>query len=218
MSSSLCRHQAGTGDLSGSRRLPRRLLQACSLRYGLFPGEECAGVSAPLPFAPLPFASPSSGGTHQAFPAQPRGSPRPSETSLLPSSSLPPPSFFPFPCSEERATYSTSQPEPGTGAALWEGTSIDQLVQGISFSQPACPEHMLLNSQLLGTPGSSQVRLRWALRGTFATLGNTGVVGLTVAGRWLGRVCHLGVQLHGALGSGREFSSTFNARVQLCNV
>ncbi|NWR62285.1 CHK1 kinase, partial [Bucorvus abyssinicus] len=57
---------------------------------------------------------------------------------------------------EERATYSTSQPEPGTGAALWEGTSIDQLVQGISFSQPACPEHMLVNSQLLGTPGSSQ--------------------------------------------------------------
>lgn len=36
--------------------------------------------------------------------------------------------------------------------------SIDQLVQGFSFSQPACPEHMLLNSQLLGTPGSSQVR------------------------------------------------------------
>uniref|UniRef100_A0A8B9CNB1 Serine/threonine-protein kinase CHK1 n=2 Tax=Anser TaxID=8842 RepID=A0A8B9CNB1_9AVES len=59
---------------------------------------------------------------------------------------------------EDKASYSTSQPEPGTGAALWDsGTgSIDKLVQGISFSQPACPEHMLVNSQLLGTPGSSQ--------------------------------------------------------------
>ncbi|XP_059685726.1 serine/threonine-protein kinase Chk1 isoform X1 [Gavia stellata] len=59
---------------------------------------------------------------------------------------------------EETARYSTSQPEPGTGGALWESgaASIDKLVQGISFSQPACPEHMLLNSQLLGTPGSSQ--------------------------------------------------------------
>ncbi|XP_009693936.1 PREDICTED: serine/threonine-protein kinase Chk1, partial [Cariama cristata] len=57
----------------------------------------------------------------------------------------------------DKATYSTSQPEPGTGGTLWEsGASIDKLVQGISFSQPACPEHMLVNSQLLGTPGSSQ--------------------------------------------------------------
>lgn len=63
--------------------------------------------------------------------------------------------------SEDKASYSTSQPEPGTGVALWDsGTgSIDKLVQGISFSQPACPEHMLVNSQLLGTPGSSQVLL-----------------------------------------------------------
>lgn len=59
---------------------------------------------------------------------------------------------------EDKASYSTSQPEPGTGGALWDSStgSIDRLVQGISFSQPACPEHMLLNSQLLGTPGSSQ--------------------------------------------------------------
>ncbi|OWK57033.1 Serine/threonine-protein kinase Chk1 [Lonchura striata] len=59
---------------------------------------------------------------------------------------------------EDKASYSTSQPEPGTGGMPWEsGTgSIDQLVQGFSFSQPACPEHMLVNSQLLGTPGSSQ--------------------------------------------------------------
>ncbi|NWU72302.1 CHK1 kinase, partial [Pterocles burchelli] len=59
---------------------------------------------------------------------------------------------------EERVSYSTSQPEPGTGGTLWDSgaAAIDKLVQGISFSQPACPEHMLLNSQLLGTPGSSQ--------------------------------------------------------------
>uniref|UniRef100_A0A663LTJ7 Checkpoint kinase 1 n=1 Tax=Athene cunicularia TaxID=194338 RepID=A0A663LTJ7_ATHCN len=59
---------------------------------------------------------------------------------------------------EEKATYSTSQPEPGTGGTLWESgaAAIDKLVQGISFSQPACPDHMLVNSQLLGTPGSSQ--------------------------------------------------------------
>lgn len=75
-----------------------------------------------------------------------------------------------MPCSEDKASYSTSQPEPGTGGMPWEsGTgSIDQLVQGFSFSQPACPEHMLVNSQLLGTPGSSQVR------GYLAPLGMSG--------------------------------------------
>nr|XP_056716995.1 serine/threonine-protein kinase Chk1 [Euleptes europaea] len=60
--------------------------------------------------------------------------------------------------SEERRTCSNSQPELGTGLSLWDSSpaSIDKLVQGISFSQPACPEHMLVNSQLLGTPSSSQ--------------------------------------------------------------
>lgn len=29
----------------------------------------------------------------------------------------------------------------------------------VSFSQPVCPDHMLLGSQLLGTPGASQVDL-----------------------------------------------------------
>ncbi|XP_053222925.1 serine/threonine-protein kinase Chk1 isoform X1 [Podarcis raffonei] len=60
--------------------------------------------------------------------------------------------------SEEKKTCSNSQPEPGTGLSLWDSgpAGIDKLVQGISFSQPACPEHMLLNSQLLGTPSSSQ--------------------------------------------------------------
>ncbi|KFQ43701.1 Serine/threonine-protein kinase Chk1, partial [Nestor notabilis] len=62
------------------------------------------------------------------------------------------------PLGEEKVSYSTSQPEPGTGGMLWDcgAATIDKLVQGISFSQPACPEHMLVNSQLLGTPGSSQ--------------------------------------------------------------
>lgn len=61
-------------------------------------------------------------------------------------------------CSEEKMT-SNSQPEPGTGLSLWDNSpaQVDKLVQGFSFSQPACPEHMLLNSQFLGTPSSSQV-------------------------------------------------------------
>uniref|UniRef100_A0A286XVL9 Serine/threonine-protein kinase Chk1 n=1 Tax=Cavia porcellus TaxID=10141 RepID=A0A286XVL9_CAVPO len=60
---------------------------------------------------------------------------------------------------EENVKYSSSQPEPRTGLSLWDTcpSYIDKLVQGISFSQPACPDHMLLNSQLVGTPGSSQV-------------------------------------------------------------
>uniref|UniRef100_H0VVF5 Serine/threonine-protein kinase CHK1 n=1 Tax=Cavia porcellus TaxID=10141 RepID=H0VVF5_CAVPO len=59
---------------------------------------------------------------------------------------------------EENVKYSSSQPEPRTGLSLWDTcpSYIDKLVQGISFSQPACPDHMLLNSQLVGTPGSSQ--------------------------------------------------------------
>uniref|UniRef100_A0A8D1QI95 Serine/threonine-protein kinase CHK1 n=1 Tax=Sus scrofa TaxID=9823 RepID=A0A8D1QI95_PIG len=59
---------------------------------------------------------------------------------------------------EENVKYSSSQPEPRTGLSLRDTSPsyIDKLVQGISFSQPTCPDHMLLNSQLLGTPGSSQ--------------------------------------------------------------
>ncbi|XP_038610659.1 serine/threonine-protein kinase Chk1 isoform X3 [Tachyglossus aculeatus] len=60
--------------------------------------------------------------------------------------------------SEDKVKYSSSQPEPRTGLSLGDSgpADIDKLVQGISFSQPACPDHMLLNSQLLATPGSSQ--------------------------------------------------------------
>ncbi|XP_063799852.1 serine/threonine-protein kinase Chk1 [Pseudophryne corroboree] len=62
--------------------------------------------------------------------------------------------------SEELRTYSSTQPEPRTTLTAWDSSPshIDKLVQGkgISFSQPACPENMLLSSQLMGTPGSSQ--------------------------------------------------------------
>lgn len=81
---------------------------------------------------------------------------------------------------------------------LWEsGTgSIDQLVQGFSFSQPACPEHMLVNSQLLGTPGSSQVR---GCRGHPARFGMSGCC-LAVFGTRLGEVDPLGISPRGVLG------------------
>ncbi|KAK1788301.1 hypothetical protein P4O66_016744 [Electrophorus voltai] len=57
--------------------------------------------------------------------------------------------------SDDRVQISSSQPEP---QGLWEvrydvvGTEGAQ----VSFSQPACPDHMLLGSQLLATPGASQ--------------------------------------------------------------
>ncbi|MBN3307040.1 CHK1 kinase, partial [Amia calva] len=59
---------------------------------------------------------------------------------------------------EEGAQVSSSQPEPVTALGSWEvgGGSVPGVGQLLSFSQPACPEHMLLSSQLLGTPGSSQ--------------------------------------------------------------
>ncbi|XP_069597627.1 serine/threonine-protein kinase Chk1 isoform X2 [Ranitomeya imitator] len=61
---------------------------------------------------------------------------------------------------EEKVIYSSTQPEPRTALPAWDSSTshIDKLVQGkgFSFSQPACPENMLLSSQLLGTPGSSQ--------------------------------------------------------------
>ncbi|XP_073441051.1 serine/threonine-protein kinase Chk1 isoform X2 [Dendrobates tinctorius] len=65
-----------------------------------------------------------------------------------------------FSYSEEKVIYSSTQPEPRTALPAWDSSTshIDKLVQGkgFSFSQPACPENMLLSSQLLGTPGSSQ--------------------------------------------------------------
>lgn len=58
--------------------------------------------------------------------------------------------------SNERVQISSSQPEP---QGLWEirGDVVHTEGAQVSFSQPACPDHMLLGSQLLGTPGASQV-------------------------------------------------------------
>lgn len=56
--------------------------------------------------------------------------------------------------SEDRAQISSSQPEP---QPLWEEKEVSVYSDvSVSFSQPACPDHMLLGSQLLGTPGASQ--------------------------------------------------------------
>uniref|UniRef100_A0A8C9RCH9 Serine/threonine-protein kinase CHK1 n=1 Tax=Scleropages formosus TaxID=113540 RepID=A0A8C9RCH9_SCLFO len=60
--------------------------------------------------------------------------------------------------SEDLVQISTSQPEPALSPGSWEASVGHLQTDGlqVSFSQPACPEHMLLGSQLLGTPGSSQ--------------------------------------------------------------
>lgn len=57
--------------------------------------------------------------------------------------------------SDDRTQISSSQPEP---QGLWELTAPPNYTHSamVSFSQPVCPEHMLLGSQLLGTPGASQ--------------------------------------------------------------
>uniref|UniRef100_H2V3U1 Serine/threonine-protein kinase Chk1 n=1 Tax=Takifugu rubripes TaxID=31033 RepID=H2V3U1_TAKRU len=59
-------------------------------------------------------------------------------------------------CSDDRMQFSSSQPDFGAGG--WEGVLITGPTEAhVSFSQPIKPEHMLLCSQLLGTPGASQV-------------------------------------------------------------
>ncbi|KTF76837.1 hypothetical protein cypCar_00019109 [Cyprinus carpio] len=56
--------------------------------------------------------------------------------------------------SDDRAQISSSQPEP---QGLWEEKEVKEHTDvSVSFSQPTCPDHMLLGSQLLGTPGASQ--------------------------------------------------------------
>uniref|UniRef100_A0A8D2LUE6 Serine/threonine-protein kinase Chk1 n=1 Tax=Varanus komodoensis TaxID=61221 RepID=A0A8D2LUE6_VARKO len=59
---------------------------------------------------------------------------------------------------EDKKTCSYSQPDPSTSLTLWDSSqaSTDNLVQRIIFSQQACPEHMLLNCQLLARPSFSQ--------------------------------------------------------------
>ncbi|KAK5887515.1 hypothetical protein CesoFtcFv8_016114 [Champsocephalus esox] len=57
--------------------------------------------------------------------------------------------------SDDRMQFSSSQPD--FAAEGWEAMLIiDQSNNQVSFSQPTKPEHMLLGSQLMGTPGASQ--------------------------------------------------------------
>ncbi|XP_072230763.1 serine/threonine-protein kinase Chk1 [Leuresthes tenuis] len=57
--------------------------------------------------------------------------------------------------SDDRMQVSSSQPDLAAGS--WEAMLVFGQTEGqVSFSQPAKPEHMLLGSQLLGTPGASQ--------------------------------------------------------------
>lgn len=58
--------------------------------------------------------------------------------------------------SDDRMQVSSSQPDFAAGG--WEAMLLISQTDGqVSFSQPTKPEHMLLGSQLLGTPGASQV-------------------------------------------------------------
>uniref|UniRef100_A0A4W6D5P7 Serine/threonine-protein kinase CHK1 n=1 Tax=Lates calcarifer TaxID=8187 RepID=A0A4W6D5P7_LATCA len=57
--------------------------------------------------------------------------------------------------SDDRMQVSSSQPDFAAGG--WEAMLLISQTDGqVSFSQPTKPEHMLLGSQLLGTPGASQ--------------------------------------------------------------
>uniref|UniRef100_A0A671VEM1 Serine/threonine-protein kinase CHK1 n=1 Tax=Sparus aurata TaxID=8175 RepID=A0A671VEM1_SPAAU len=57
--------------------------------------------------------------------------------------------------SDDRMQFSSSQPDFAPGG--WEAMLLISQTEGqVSFSQPTKPEHMLLGSQLLGTPGASQ--------------------------------------------------------------
>ncbi|KAG7217277.1 hypothetical protein INR49_027821 [Caranx melampygus] len=57
--------------------------------------------------------------------------------------------------SDDRMQFSSSQPDLAAGG--WEAMLLISQTDGqVSFSQPTKPEHMLLGSQLLGTPGASQ--------------------------------------------------------------
>uniref|UniRef100_A0A4W6D592 Serine/threonine-protein kinase CHK1 n=1 Tax=Lates calcarifer TaxID=8187 RepID=A0A4W6D592_LATCA len=53
--------------------------------------------------------------------------------------------------------YFVSSSQPDFAAGGWEAMLLISQTDGqVSFSQPTKPEHMLLGSQLLGTPGASQ--------------------------------------------------------------
>ncbi|XP_077447820.1 serine/threonine-protein kinase Chk1 [Stigmatopora argus] len=57
--------------------------------------------------------------------------------------------------SDDKMQFSSSQPDPTAGG--WEAMLFIAQSDGqVSFSQPIKPEHMLVGSQLLATPGASQ--------------------------------------------------------------
>ncbi|XP_034034297.1 serine/threonine-protein kinase Chk1 [Thalassophryne amazonica] len=59
--------------------------------------------------------------------------------------------------SDEKIELSSSQPDPTEGSCTWEAMLLIGQTDGqVCFSQPTRPEHMLLGSQLAGTPGASQ--------------------------------------------------------------
>lgn len=62
-------------------------------------------------------------------------------------------------CSDDRMQFSSSQPDFAAGGCEVLA-SISQTKGQVSFSQPIKPEHMLLATQLLCTPGASQVKPR----------------------------------------------------------
>lgn len=69
--------------------------------------------------------------------------------------------------------FSSSQPDFAAGdleAVLVTGQTEDK----VSFSQPVKPEHMLLGSQLLGTPGASQVNSTFSWNILFSLRSLTG--------------------------------------------
>ncbi|KAM6985016.1 serine/threonine-protein kinase Chk1 [Aplochiton taeniatus] len=71
---------------------------------------------------------------------------------------------------DECTRFSSSQPDFSPSACLWQANICVGLDAGqVSFSQPARPEHMLLGSQLMGTPGASQRLVRRMTR-FFTTL------------------------------------------------
>ncbi|XP_067464193.1 serine/threonine-protein kinase Chk1 [Thunnus thynnus] len=65
--------------------------------------------------------------------------------------------------SDDRMQFSSSQPDLAAGG--WEAMLLIGQTDGqVSFSQPTKPEHMLLGSQLVGTPGASQTPFQRLVR------------------------------------------------------
>ena len=62
-----------------------------------------------------------------------------------------------------RDHISASQPEPrridsGIGSGILDNEDGERTLNGLCFSQPVHPDHMLLGTQMQSTPGASQVK------------------------------------------------------------